>query len=894
MAILRRNFLAYFGSPTGYVFITIFLAATAFLAFNSATFFANNLADFSALNAVFHWLPLVFVPAITMTVWAEERKAGTDELLLTLPVRDIEVVLGKYLACLGVYTVTLVFALSHALVLAYLGDPDWGLIAANFIGYWLVGAALIPLGMIASFLTANVTVAFILGTVLCLAAVFAEEAVALALGGDSRLAEGVGVKAHFRNFTLGVISLPDALYFALLGISALYVNMVLLGRRHWLGGKNGPDMWWHYLVRGASVVVAAVAISVLAGRWLDAARVDATAEGLNSISEETRRLLKDIPGERPVYIQAYVSPEVPEPYVKARQDLLRMLRQFDAMGGDRILVTVHETELHSDAAREAAERFNIRPQRVMTMAEGRMGTQEVFMGVALTSGPQEQVIPFMDRGLPVEYELVRSVRVVAEGDRPKIGILRTDAKLFGGFDFQTMNMAQPWPIVEELRKQYEVVQAEPGQPLDEDIAVLVAALPSSLTQPQMDMLAEQIQKGTPTLLLVDPLPIRFPQLAPSQPRRPPGGMMGRQQQPPEPKGDLEALLSGIGVDWKKDVIIWDAYNPLPKVLELAEEIIFVSPQSGGKRAFNPKDEVTKDLNRVVLMFPGTIDRVPGTPNEFDPLLTTGPTSGELHYSGIISMSFMGMSINPRRRHVVSPDEYILAARITGKSPEKKPAAEDEEGDEKKEGEEQKAEPRGTSAIVVADLDLIGEEFFQMRNQGDRELDFDNITFLLNCVDSLAYDQSLIALRNRRPLYRTLKTIEERRKKFQTAMLQEEKSAEADADEALSDAQQRLDDKLAALRKRTDIDERTRNIMLENLRQVEQNRFDIAKAAVEQKKEDRTQRAKEQMYRGVRRIETRVRFWTVLLPPLPALLIGLCVLVVQAVLSWLETSVTRVA
>ena len=182
----------------------------------------------------------------------------------------------------------------------------------------------------------------------------------------------------------------------------------------------------------------------------------------------------------------------------------------------------------------------------------------------------------------------------------------------------------------------------------------------------------------------------------------------------------------------------------------------------------------------------------------------------------------------------------------------------------------------------------------MRNQGDRELDFDNITFLLNCVDSLAYDQSLIALRNRRPLYRTLKTIEERRKKFQTAMLQEEKSAEADADEALSDAQQRLDDKLAALRKRTDIDERTRNIMLENLRQVEQNRFDIAKAAVEQKKEDRTQRAKEQMYRGVRRIETRVRFWTVLLPPLPALLIGLCVLVVQAVLSWLETSVTRVA
>jgi ABC-2 type transport system permease protein len=121
--------------------------------------------------------------------------------------------------------------------------------------------------------------------------------------------------------------------------------MILIGRRHWSGGADGETMGRHFLVRGAAVVVAGVSLSILAGRFLGSSRMDITVERLNSVSPQTVQLLKNLPGDRPINVRAYVSPDAPESYVKTRQDLIRVLAEAQALSGGRVVATGSHAEL---------------------------------------------------------------------------------------------------------------------------------------------------------------------------------------------------------------------------------------------------------------------------------------------------------------------------------------------------------------------------------------------------------------------------------------------------------------------------------------------------------------------------------------------------------------------
>ena len=202
-----------------------------------------------------------------------------------------------------------------------------------------------------------------------------------------------------------------------------------------------------------------------------------------------------------------------------------------------------------------------------------------------------------------------------------------------------------------------------------------------------------------------------------------------------------------------------------------------------------------------------------------------------------------------------PDEetYALAARVT-----------------------REAEPNPLNAVVVADADMMGEQFFELRRQGIENLSFDNVTFLLNAVDELAGDRSFIALRKRRPKHRTLEAVEARTQVYEERRTKETDEAQATAEGRLAQAQARLDAAVEQLRRRPDLDDQTRQIMIQNLRTAEERRLQVARANVEDERDRQIENARVSMEASVRRIENAIKLLAVGLPPIPAFLVFILV------------------
>jgi ABC-2 type transport system permease protein len=236
-SIAKRELASYFTSPVAYVFLVIFLLLTGFLTFTAGAFFERGEASLAAFFAWHPWVYLVLVPAVGMRLWAEERRAGTLELLLTMPVSAWQAIVGKFLASWMFLAIALAFTFPVVLTVNVLGDPDNGRIFAGYLGSLLLAGAYLAITCLTSAMTRNQVVAFILSVVACLFLIlagFSPVTDLLARWGSPALVDTVAafsVVTHFDIFQKGVIDSRDLLFFfSVIGFSLFATSVVLRNR----------------------------------------------------------------------------------------------------------------------------------------------------------------------------------------------------------------------------------------------------------------------------------------------------------------------------------------------------------------------------------------------------------------------------------------------------------------------------------------------------------------------------------------------------------------------------------------------------------------------------------------------------------------------------------------
>ncbi len=898
-AVFWRNLQQYFSSVLGYLFIVVFVTCCAALTF-SPQFFADNLANLDQLSRWFSLLLLIFIPAITMGVWADEKRQGTDSILFTLPASDFDIMIGKYLSVVAVYTTALLFSVTQLIALEVLGDPDWGVIATTYLGYWLAGVSLIAVGMFASSLSQSPTVSFILGALLC--------AVPILIGryfASSLTLERLGIDYNLNDFTLGLIPLSNVLYFVGLTVFMLYLNMVAISERRWKPSSKA-ELLLQYVVRAISLaVVLASAVYLLnASGTAATAQADLTSENLYTLDAATIETLDKVKNDDQVIeIEVFVSDDIPRKYVNTKKRLLGLVKQYREYGGSNVSATVFEVAPNSSQGTDARGK-GIEPVDDRSEEYGRIIEREVFLGVYISSPERTISIPFFEDTDTIEYELSRSIAAAYKrGDKPTLGILETDA-FFGGPEVQGRRLQWAYSTtLENLERDYELKRltadrlsgylappAAPGDASSEAEAplkapdVLLVADPASLDDRGMALLVQYIQAGNPTLILGDPLPFYWTSQAPiglgilNAPQQERVNRNSRYAQvlassdsPKSDGGNAGPLNAALGIEWNTGQTAWNLLDPhpdyrgswpqerlgsvWPEVYGPYEKAFNFIKNSESAALINPDNPITAGLKELLFIYPGTISKAEDSKLEFQPLITTGKTSGVSDWNVVTSdaqqFNQYTMSqtrvVNPVQSATVDEEDHVIAAKITGS------------GDSP------------VNVVFIADLDFVSDWYFEQEEALEQRLD--SLALLFNALDILSGSDQFVGLRNRRLVPRTLTRLEAIFDGFRAEKAKADQKRDEEVQALLKVEQAKLDEATAKIQ-----DNQTMGLG-EKLQQTfqsasdSQRRFELKQAKLMREKSIEDEKSKSQLRASIEQQEGITRWLSVLLAPLPALLLG---------------------
>lgn len=427
LTVARKELRALFQSPIAIIFLSVFLIGMLFVFFSQSRFFARNLAD---VRPLFEWLPLMLiflVSAITMRSWAEERKAGTMEILLTLPVWTADLVLGKFLAGMALVGLALLFTVPIPLTVSFLGPLDWGPVIGGYFAALLLASAYMAIGQFVSSRTDNQVVALMMTLVVggLLYFVGSESFTSFFSIERGELLRLLGTGSRFESIGRGVLDLRDIAYYLSLTTVFLILNGVFLEWERIDGQSvDGQVRSTNLLSTVALVVVNAIALNV----WLNpvnATRMDLTAGNEYTISPVTKTLLRNL--DEPLHIHGYFS-ENTHPLLAPMVPQIRdLLQEYEIYGNGR--VTIDAADPNADEALEAEinEKYGIESVPFGVAERHSQSVVNAFFHVVVAYGDKFQVLPFdqlievrVEQEGPIvklknlEYDLTRAIKKVTQ------------------------------------------------------------------------------------------------------------------------------------------------------------------------------------------------------------------------------------------------------------------------------------------------------------------------------------------------------------------------------------------------------------------------------------------------------------------------------------------------
>lgn len=394
LRIAGKEFGTFFSSPAAYIFLGAFLGTTFFIFFWIESFFARNIAD---LQPLFKWMPLLLIflcGAITMRMWAEERRTGTRELLMTSPVSSLILIGGKFLACLGLVALALLLSVPLAVTVSFIGPLDWGPVFGGYLASLFLASAYISIGIFVSSRSDNQLVALITTVLICTVFYFLGSSSFTAFFDNStaEFLKLLGSGSRFESITRGVIDIRDLIYY--LSICAIFLVLTgySLEQQRWAGNKNKTaHRTWQL------VTLLAVINLVVVNIWMapvQKVRVDLTENKIYTLSDATRSYLSRL--REPLLIRGYFSAQTHPLLAPLVPRLRDLLKEYEAAGNGRVRVEIVDPGEHPDLEQEAGEKYGIRPVPFRTASRYQTAVTNSYFDILVSYGSEFETLNFRD------------------------------------------------------------------------------------------------------------------------------------------------------------------------------------------------------------------------------------------------------------------------------------------------------------------------------------------------------------------------------------------------------------------------------------------------------------------------------------------------------------------